>query len=174
MKNLLRSEQENTYEESPDDEEDNNFGCVLDYMTNVDVAFTWMQYVNHFEEWKFKKLNIATPDDGKTKWVPKFTGVMGGRKNGGCILDKDGSDLYDSVKTWIAQFRMDKNYYVFKKLCNGMSRQYGLIRPIKRKRGGNDRDTREGDDDSETADKELPLFDFEAAVVSPSQQGTAV
>jgi hypothetical protein len=170
IKNLLRSEQETTYEENPEDEEDNNFGCVLDYQTNVDVAFTWMQYVNHIEEWKFKKFNVATPDGGQ-RWTPKFTGVMGGRKNGGCVLDEDGSKLYDSVKNWIAQFRMDKNYNVFRKLCNGMSRNYGLIKPIKRKRKGNVGEGHEDDEDSESSDEDLPLFDFTAVVVSPSQEG---
>jgi hypothetical protein len=101
----------------------------------------------------------------------KFTGVMGGRKNGGCVLDEDGSKLYDSVKNWIAQFRMDKNYNVFRKLCNGMSRNYGLIKPIKRKSKGNVGEVHEDDEDSEASDEDLPLFDFAGAVVSPSQEG---
>jgi hypothetical protein len=107
IKASLRSEQQEVYDEDPEEEEKNNFRCVLDFQTNVDVAFTWMQYVNHFEEWKFKKLNVAAPE-GEHRWIPKFTGVMGGRKNGGCVLDDEGSALYERVKTWMAQFKITR------------------------------------------------------------------
>ena len=53
-----------------------------------------------------------------------------------------------------------------------MSRNYGLIKPIKRKRKGNVGEGHEDDEDSEAAsDEDLPLFDFAAVVVSPSQEG---
>lgn len=168
IKNCLRSEQEDLHDESPEEEEANNFGCVLDNQTNVDVAFTWMQYVNHFDEWKFKKLNVATPD-GNSRFAPKFTDVMGGRKKGGCVLDEDGSKLYEEVKTWIGQFKMGKNYDIFRRLCNRMSRQYGLIKPVKSKSNdtGNVHEEREDGGASEVAVDDLPEFDF-AAVVSPT------
>jgi hypothetical protein len=174
IKASLRSEQQEVYDEDPEEEEKNNFRCVLDFQTNVDVAFTWMQYVNHFEEWKFKKLNVAAPD-GEQRWTPKFTGVMGGRKNGGCVLDDEGLALYERVKTWIAQFKIDENYEVFQKLCNSMSRQYGLIKDVKSKRKDT-RDVREvhdNDEASASALADLPVFDF-GAVVSPVQQEVGV
>jgi hypothetical protein len=41
------------HNDDPKEEENNMIKCVLDYQTNINVAFTWMQYVsNHCEEWK--------------------------------------------------------------------------------------------------------------------------
>jgi hypothetical protein len=46
-----------------------------------------------------------------------------------------------------------------------------LIKPIKRKRKGNVGERHEDDEDSASSDEDLPLFDFTAVVVSPSQEG---
>jgi hypothetical protein len=58
-----------------------------------------MQYVNHCDEWRYKKMNIATPDAEAV--TPLFTSEMGGRKNGGSHLSKAGLELYKHVIEFI-------------------------------------------------------------------------
>lgn len=164
LKDKMASAQREAYQKNPEDERKNMFKCVLDFQTNIDVAFTWMQYVNHCEEWRYKKLNIATPDSDDDRVTPLFTAGMGGRKNGGSHLAKDGLDLYKNVIKFINDFRDNEDYDIFQRLCNMKAREYRILTALKV--------PRDGDDDSDvnvrknvaapvTASVEIPLFDVD-------------
>jgi hypothetical protein len=165
LKDKMASAQREAHQKNPEDERKNMFKCVLDFQTNIDVAFTWMQYVNHCEEWRYKKMNIATPDSDDDRVTPLFTGDMGGRKNGGSHLSKKGLDLYKTVIGFINDFRQNEAYGIFQRLCNMKAREYRILKTLKVPQDNDD-----DDDDANVRTRapatattivEIPLFDVD-------------
>ena len=111
----------------------NNFQCVLCHIHPPAVAYVWMQFDNHSDEWSQRKMMgpaSASKDKVKDLQVPKYTSVKGGRKNGGSCISSDGKLLYDRVERFVEQFTGHESYDVFQRACNRKAKDYGLLEEI--------------------------------------------
>jgi hypothetical protein len=116
----------------PDDEQKNQFECALDFVTVHDVAFTWMEFKNHADNWTREIMNVEDPTKNKEKKKPKslWSGKMGGRKLGGSMLEDEGRVYYADVTDFIERLMDDEHYFVFQKICNAKARELGYIKDI--------------------------------------------
>jgi hypothetical protein len=55
---------------------------------------------------------------------------MGGRKNGGSVLEDDGRVYYADVTDFIERLMDDEHYAVFQRICNTKARELGYIKDI--------------------------------------------
>jgi hypothetical protein len=164
----MASAQREAYRKNPEDERKNMFKCVLDFQTNIDVAFTWMQYVNHCKEWRYEKMNIDNPDSDE-RVTPLFTSTMGGRKNGGSHLSKKGLDLYKGVIEFINDFKKNEAYGIFQRLCNMKAREYRILTTLKVPQEGEDDNANVG-----TRAAALVATSVEVPLFEVTEEGAAV
>jgi hypothetical protein len=119
----------------PDDEQKNQFECALDFVEVHDVAFTWMEFKNHADNWTREIMNVEDPTKNKDKKKkPKslWSGKMGGRKLGGSMLEDEGRVYYADVTDFIERLMDDEHYAVFQKICNAKARELGYIKDIEK------------------------------------------
>lgn len=132
MKEALKAKQE---EATPECRRKNQFPCALDIMTVHDVGFTWMQFKNHEKAWRDTVMNVH--DDGgdvpeqdsnkKSRNKSLWSSSMGGRKNGGSVLHREGQEYYEKICSFITNFKADQGYEVFQFICNNKAQQLGFI-----------------------------------------------
>ena len=113
MKEALKAKQE---EATPECRRKNQFPCALDIMTVHDVGFTWMQFKNHEKAWRETVMNVD--DDGgggpeqdsnkKSRNKSLWSSSMGGRKNGGSVLHREGQEYYEKICSFITNFKADQ------------------------------------------------------------------
>ena len=135
MKEALKAKQE---EATPECRRKNQFPCALDIMTVHDVGFTWMQFKNHEKAWRDTVMNVD--DDGGSGGGPEqdsgnksrnkslWSSSMGGRKNGGSVLHREGQEYYEKICSFITNFKADQGYEVFQFICNNKAQELGFIR----------------------------------------------
>jgi hypothetical protein len=136
MKEALKAKQE---EATPECRRKNQFPCALDIMTVHDVGFTWMQFKNHEKAWRDTVMNVED-DDGcggpepeqdnnkKSRNKSLWSSSMGGRKNGGSVLQPEGEKYYEEICSFIRNFKADQGYEVFQFVCNNKAQELGFIR----------------------------------------------
>ena len=56
---------------------------------------------------------------------------MGGRKNGGSVLQPEGEKYYEEICSFIRNFKADQGYEVFQFVCNNKAQELGFIRKHK-------------------------------------------
>lgn len=159
--NNVKVEQANAFSVNPELDKMNKFKCPLCLFTSIDVAAVWFQYVNHYEEWVFKKSSIAAQSKSKAyHCTSKFTSSKGGRKLGGSSINEDGVKLYNKVKKFVEELKGDCNYEVLQKIINVKAKGYGMLEDIKPPALDDDEDG--SDDDDEFQKKQevaVPVFD---------------
>ena len=136
MKEALKAKQE---EATPECRRKNQFPCALDIMTVHDVGFTWMQFKNHEKAWRDTVMNVdddggggsgggpEQDSDNKSRNKSLWSSSMGGRKNGGSVLHREGQEYYEKICSFITNFKADQGYEVFQFICNNKAQQLGFI-----------------------------------------------
>ena len=132
MKEALKAKQE---EATPECRRKNQFPCALDIMTVHDVGFTWMQFKNHEKAWRDTVMNVDEDGGGgpekdsnkKSRNKSLWSSSMGGRKNGGSVLHREGQEYYEKICSFITNFKADQGYEVFQFICNNKAQQLGFI-----------------------------------------------
>jgi hypothetical protein len=115
MKEALKAKQE---EATPECRRKNQFPCALDIMTVHDVGFTWMQFKNHEKAWRDTVMNVdddggggsgggpEQDSDNKSRNKSLWSSSMGGRKNGGSVLHREGQEYYEKICSLLQTSRL--------------------------------------------------------------------
>jgi hypothetical protein len=129
----VKESQMEGHEFDPKLQRQNKFKCPFCVLTEVDMAFVWMQIKNHCHEWRYHKLKVigSSVKEGERDSIrSKYTSNKGGRKNKGSVLSAEGLILYQRVEAFVEQLKAHDNYDVFQRMCNRKAKDYGLIEEI--------------------------------------------
>lgn len=162
---IIKANQKQAYMIHWTRERDNNFKGMIDCLTISDIAWTFWNYVNCYDDWKFKAENPQVRYGSKTRFTTS------GKVRAQPTAGSEGRNLYETYLEWFEGWKKSANNWdLLRRACNKISKEEGLIPTYTEFRGPQDMvQVLGGNDEGMNMPPLLPFDEFDDHVIDDGQ-----